>query len=833
MKRATPDIRSTSEPRATNGERRRGRLRRLATRGLVAAGSAAILGYAALHYAPLPAAPAPPPAPESTKILDRDGRVLYDATGPDGAHFTRLRLDEIPVSLREAVIATEDASFYGNSGVSLRGVVRAAFTDLVHRDTRSGGSTITQQLARNLYFDQKERSSNSASRKMRETMLALRLDRSYTKDEILELYLNRVYFGNLAHGIEAASRTYFGKSARDLDLAESAMLAGLLQSPSDYDPFARPEAAAARQHTVLGRMVDEGYLTADEAAAAIAEPLAYNTTPFPIAAPHFVAWIRDQLPTLVGDEALARGVRVTTSLDLGLQQTAQQALVHQIGRLTDHHVTNGAVVVIDPTTGQVLAMVGSADYFDASIDGAYNAAVAERQPGSAIKPVIYAAALEAGFATSTPLLDVPTTVRTGQGDAYTPSNYDLTFHGVVPLREALASSYNVPAVRTLASVGVDRTVDLARRFGLMTLRDPARYDLSLALGGGEVRLLDLTSAYAALAAGGTRLAPVSVLRIEDAEGNLLYDAPAPTPERVVSAETAYLLSDVLSDNDARAPAFGVDSVLRLSRPAAVKTGTTTDFRDNWTVGYTPDVAVGVWVGNADNSPMLGVSGVDGAAPVWRDVMETALASRAARGFVEPPGMERVSVCLPSGLLPTAQCARQRMELFAAGTAPTEHDDYYRALRVCEVTGAISDAAACPGTVRERVFAFVPVEAIPWAREAGVALPPVPPYSAASGYSQFAGGDTLKIVSPADGVALRISRDVRTEDQRLRVEAQPTGAVRYIELYIDARLVGRADTVPYRASWQLVAGEHVVRARAVDAAGNEVWSEAVRFSVWPP
>jgi 1A family penicillin-binding protein len=798
-----------------------------------------VLGYAALRCAPLPAPPTPRALPESTKILDRQGRLLYDSAGPADARYTYLPLKQISPRLRQAVIATEDASFYDNPGVDLRGIARAAATDLRHGELRSGGSTITQQLARNLYFEPDERASASPLRKAREAMLALQLDRSLSKDEILERYLNRVYFGNLAYGAEAASRTYFGKSARELDLSESALLAGLLQSPAQYDPFTQLDAARQRQATVLGRMADAGYITPAGAEAASNEPISLNPTPFAIAAPHFVAWVREQLPGLVGDDAVARGeLRVMTSLDLDVQRAAEAAVQRQVAAMADHHLTNAAVVAIDPATGQVRAMAGSADYFDREIDGAFNAALAERQPGSSIKPVVYAAALEAGFTPASPLLDVPTTLRTRLGEPYAPNNYDFTFHGVVPLREALASSYNVPAVRVLQAIGVERAVEMGRRLGLTTFNDPSRYDLSLTLGGGEVRLLDLTAAYAAFAAGGVRVDPVAILRVEDTSGHVLYEAPPPAGERVISAQTAYLITDILADNDARAPAFGARSPLRLDRPAAAKTGTTTDFRDNWTIGYTPDLAVGVWAGNSDNSPMRDVSGVDGAAPIWRDVMQTALAGKPAAPFAEPAGMEHARICLPSGRLPTPACQRQRMELFAAGTAPTAPDDYYRSLAVCDATGAPADGASarCPGAVRDRVFAYVPLEAIPWARAARIVLPPVPPYADAP---LVRAGDTapapgaLMLVSPADGITLHIARDVRPEDQAVMAEALPAAPVASIELYVDGALFARLDGAPYRRGWQLQPGVHEFRARAVMPDGNEVWSEAATVTVLPP
>jgi membrane peptidoglycan carboxypeptidase len=436
----------------------------------------------ALYLAPLPAPPRSSSVPESVKILDREGRLLYDSAGPGDVHYTYVPLLDIAERLKQAVVATEDASFYSNPGIDLRAIARAALTDLRVREPRQGGSTITQQLARNIYFAPEERSSASPLRKISEIALALRLDRSMSKDEILEEYLNRVYLGNLAFGVEAASRTYFGKSVRDLDLAESALLAGLPQSPADYDPFTKISAAKSRQRTVLERMLQEGYITAAEAEAAWAEPLAFNETPFPIRAPHFATWVIEQLPGLVGEEAVAGGgLRVYTSLDLDLQQSAQAVVAWHVGELKDRYVTDGAAVAIDPVNGEILAMAGSSDYFNETIHGAVNMALAERQPGSAIKPVIYSAALEDGFTSASPLLDVETSLPNRHGEPYSPNNYDATFHGVVPLREALASSYNVPAVRVLASIGVERAVETGRRLGIASFRDSSLYDLSLTL----------------------------------------------------------------------------------------------------------------------------------------------------------------------------------------------------------------------------------------------------------------------------------------------------------------------------------------------------------------
>jgi len=526
---------------------------------------------------------------------------------------------------------------------------------------------------------------------------------------------------------------------------------------------------------------------------------------------------------------LLSGIR---ALDLSLQETAQAAVSRQVEALHEKNVGSGAVVALDADNGEILAMVGSADYFDAAKDGAVNGALAQRQPGSSIKPVVYAAALERGMTPSTPLLDIPTSFTTRSGEVYAPQNYDLTFHGIVPLREALASSFNVPAVRVLQSVGIEEAFRLGQDMGLTSFRNPEAYDLSLTLGGGEVRLLDLTAAYGAFASGGFRVEPTSVLRIETANGKKLYEAAPDRPRpRVLTAETAYLISDILSDNDARTPGFGLFSPLRLNKPAAVKTGTTTDFRDNWTIGYSPDLVVGVWAGNPDGSSMRNVSGVDGAAPIWRDVMLTALRNKPARTFEPPAGIETLRVCLPSGLLPTPDCQRTRLEVFATGTAPTRKDDYFRRMGCDQAS-----AETCDG----RVYAFVPFEAIPWARDAGLDLPPIAPYSpsaqraAGRGLSPItAESAALRLVSPADGLVFSLSREVRPADQALPVQALPSVPVRYVEIQVNGEPVARLEDGPYRFSWPLRQGSFRIQARAVTTAGQEIWSPAAALQVLPP
>jgi 1A family penicillin-binding protein len=788
----------------------------------------------------------PPPSPyarllvDSTKIYDRHGRLLYEVTLPQEGTHTYLHLDEISPALRQATIATEDASFYHNPGFDILALGRALVQNLRAGEVVTGGSTITQQLVRNLYLSPEERSSQSIQRKVRETILAFRLTRHLSKDKILELYLNQVYYGNLAYGVEAAAQTYFGKSARHLDLAEASLLAGLPQSPARYDPLTSLSAAKARQATVLSLMVDVGYISREEARAALAEPLCFQESPFPIEAPHFVNYVRDLLEERFGTDRVDRGgLRVYTTLDLDLQTTAETVVRQQVADLREHQVSNGALVALDPATGQIRVMVGSADYFDEEIDGQVNMALAARQPGSSIKPITYAAALERGYTAATPLADVRTAFLTRKGELYVPQNYDGTFHGLVSMRYALASSYNVPAVRMMDTIGVDPVLRLARDLGITTLGETDRFDLSLTLGGGEVRLLDLTAAYAAFAAGGLHRDPVAILRVEDASGHLLYEWQPTPDQRVLSPQTAYILTDILADNAARTPGFGEDSPLRLSRPAAVKTGTTTDFHDNWTLGYTPSLVTGVWVGNADNRPMRNVSGVEGAAPIWHAFMEETLKGEPPQEFSRPDGLVDVEVCEPTGLRPGPWCLTPRRELFVAGSEPTASETYYRALAVCASTGDLATASCPPERRVQRIFVFPPPEVIPWAREAGLPLAPAASILADGEAAPVLDGldgqsPRLILVSPEPEAMAEISGEIPREHQGLEVEAVAWGAWEpaTVELYENGELLASLRQAPYRTIWPLAEGTHVFQAVAYDEQGNRVTSQSAKVTILP-
>ena len=783
--------------------------------------------------------------PPTTKIYDRHGRLLYEIIDPRVGKHTPLPLDEIPLYLRQATIATEDANFYTNPGVDFRAILRALIINLRGGEVLSGGSTITQQLARNLLLSPGERTQRTLTRKLRESILAWRLARTYSKDEILALYLNETYYGNLAYGVEAAAQAYFGKSVSELDLAECALLAGLPQSPATYNPLENPQAAKERQAVVLELMVKNGYISEEEARLAREEQLHFAAVPFPIRAPHFVMYVWGLLEKRFGPDQLYRGgLEVYTTLDLDMQEAARSIVRRRLDLLAnrpqrglpDPNVHNAALVALDPHTGEILAMLGSPDYFDPEIDGAVNCTLAPRQPGSSIKPITYAAAFAKGYTPATMILDVPTAFLTKEGEPYVPLNYDLTFHGPVLVREALASSYNVPAVKVLDYVGLDNMIALARSLGITTFDNSERFGLALTLGGGEVRLLELTAAYAAFANGGHRVEPVAILRVEDSQGRVLYERKPGLGERVLDERITYLITDILSDDQARIPAFGEGSVLHLSRPAAVKTGTTTDWRDNWTIGYTPQLVVGVWAGNADNSPMRDVSGVTGAAPIWHDFMEEALEAQPVREFVEPEGLTRVEVCALSGKLPNPYCPHRRIEIFIAGTEPREICQMHQLLALDAATGRPAGPDTPPERIVERVYTALPAEAVEWARERGMDV----------GYRILDIGNRdqetrnlkpqtqnpLTITSPHQGSVYRLDPSLPREAQRIEIAALAREGVilARVILYVDGEPLASFDAPPYRVMWPLELGEHIIAAVGSDSAGNRLESEPVRIVV---
>lgn len=799
---------------------------------------------------------------DTTKIFDRNGKLLYEILDPRAGRRTRVSLDEMPASLKNAVVAVEDANFYEHPGVDAVGVVRAMVQYVQAGQVVSGGSTITQQLSRLVLLSREEQESRTIARKLREMVLALRLTQTYSKEQILEMYLNEVYFGNLSYGAEAAARTYFGKPARDLDLAESALIAGLIQSPSAYDPYVNPEAARARQKIVLDLMAKKGFIGADDAQLASAEELHFKATDKReiIKAPHFVAYIRNLLEQQYGDEVVnTGGLSVTTTLDLDMQQRAEEIVAHHIDDLKnqtrnenapDFNLNDAALVAIQPASGDILAMVGSADYFDDKIDGAVNVALSLRQPGSSIKPITYATAFAQDYMPATVLSDVPTTFQTKENEPYAPQNYDRLWHGPLSLRTALATSSNMIAVKVLDHVGLNAMLATAKNFGITTFQDSDRFGLALTLGGGEVKLIELTAAYAAFADQGKRVAPRAILSVTQNGQSLMDDTSADSSAvsgqpSATTPQIAYLITSILSDDIARIPAFGEDSVLHLSRPAAAKTGTTTDFRDNWTLGYTPDLAVGVWAGNANNAPMYRVSGITGAGPIWHDFMEEAQRGIPVHDFVRPDGIVDQEICDASGLLPTPDCPRVRREVFIAGTQPTQTDDAYQKFAIDASTNLLW-ADGCRGPRIERVFRVYPADAYEWAKTKGLTLAPemdctgqvqvgeggAQPSQASKAASSSR--PALEIISPAQNSIYETSPQIPANQQQVSVNARLNQAMKLsrVELLIDGVSVGEPASVPYRALWQLTVGQHTAQAIGITADGKQVSSDIVNFTVNP-
>ena len=647
---------------------------------------------------------------ETLRIMDRQENLLYEIVPPEAGRRDHVTLDEMSPYVLAAVIAVEDRDYYDHPGFDIRAIIRALFQNAESGETVSGASTITQQLTRNLLMSQTERYERTVNRKIKEIILAAEITRRYSKDEILEIYLNENYYGNHAYGIEAAAQTYFKKSAKNLDLGEAAFLAGLPQAPGYYDIFSNREAVLARLQTVLlltySLSAERGCIPVRNGAECVQiDPVMvsdairkienYDFVPgvFTIKYPHWVNYIYQMLETKYGADTLYRsGYTVYTTIDPQIQDIAESSLKAQIAESQGVNVHNGAVIVMDPKTGDLLAMVGSPDFNDTEHAGQVNMAVSPRQPGSSIKPLIYAAAFEKGWTPATLIWDVETDFSpTGKKEdllyspPYHPVNYDGLFHGPVLAREALASSLNIPAVKALQYVGVyddpkteqtDGFIPFAKRLHVDSL-DKAGYGLAVSLGGGEVTLLELTNAYAIFANNGEYIPARGILKITDHQGQTIYDPGIPVPERVLNEEYAYQISSILSDDNARMLGFGPGSILNLSFPAAVKTGTTNDYRDNWTMGYNADIVTGVWVGNADNSPMTGSTGITGAAPVWHSIMEsTALVRSGIRNalFVRPKGIEDVMICADSGTRPGAECTNLKWEVFAKYQPPLSEND---------------------------------------------------------------------------------------------------------------------------------------------------------------
>lgn len=772
----------------------------------------------------------------STKLYDRNGTLLYDVFGDENR--VPISIDQAPEHLKQAVVAIEDKDFYKHEGFDLVGMARG-FSRLFTRGRAQGGSTLTQQLVKNSLLTSERR----LSRKIKEFVLAIQLERTFTKDEILQMYLNEVPYGGTAWGVGTASQVYFNKNVQDLSLLEAAILAGLPQRPSVYSPFgATPDAYIDRTTHVLRRMREDGYITAEQETELVAQlpEFQFAQPGNSIKAPHFVFYVISQLEEIYGSELVQNGgLRVVTTLDYELQQEAQTIVAEEVADVADLDVGNGAALIMNPNDGEILAMVGSKDYYAQDYDGQVNVTLSLRQPGSTIKPVTYAAAFARGFNPASMLMDVKTEFPGGAGNPpYIPVNYDGTYRGPIQLRPSLASSLNVPAVKLLALVGIENMLQLAYDMGLTTLEptpeNMSRFGLAVTLGGGEVRLLDLVSAYSAFANGGIKTEPVSILKIEDRNSHTLFEHRQVAGRRVLDEAVAFLINDVLSDNDARLLTFGTNSLLNMgNRDIAVKTGTTNDRRDNWTIGWSTNAVVGVWVGNNDNSEMKNVaSGVTGASPIWRRLMLMMWEREPGEAFEPPSNVESVFVDAVSGY-PEHSGFPSKSDFVIKGTLPQEEDPIHVKLKLCRGQDKLASLGQISSNDYEEKEYFIFKETDPLSNEVNKWQEGIDAWLASQGDSRYhpptetcEGGEEaiVRINKPEHrrdygGDKLEIDMSVITDKTVEKLEIVVNGSVR--ETLTDR---------PYRTELTLEPGAYELQGRAKLEAGSEANSGILKFGI---
>lgn len=774
----------------------------------------------------------------ATKIFDRNGKQLWDVFAEQRRIPTSL--DAVPLHLRQAVIAIEDKDFYKHEGFDPRGILRAVANIVVYRRLQ-GGSTLTQQLVKNVLLTPER----TLPRKIKEFILAVQIERKFNKDEILSMYLNEAPFGGTAWGVEAAAEVYFGKKVSDLALFESAILAGLPQRPTYYSPFgSNPKAYIARTSDVLRRMREDDYITREQEQEALEEleEVEFAAGDMSIKAPHFVMHVRELLAEIYGERMVEQGgLTVTTTLDLELQEKAEQIVASEIKKVEGIHITNGAALVMDPQAGEILAMVGSKDFFAEDYDGQVNVVFSLRQPGSAIKPVTYATAFSKGYTPATAIMDVQTEFpgRTA-AEPYVPVNYDGEYHGPMSFRKALGSSINVPAVKVLQLVGLKEMLTLAHDLGFATLaptiENMRRFGLSVTLGGGEVRLIDMVAAFSAFSNGGYRVEPVSILKVEGRDGKVLFEHKPTSRRRVIPEEVAFLVNDILSDNAARLITFGINSLINISgRNIAVKTGTTNDQRDNWTVGWTNGTAVvGVWVGNNDNSPMLQVaSGVSGAAPIWRRIFLEVLRNSKDSPFTPPSNVEKHSVDTISGY-PAYDNFPAHDEYFIKGTLPAGGDPIHTKLKVCRSSLKLANVVQIAnGDFEEKeyfvfkapqVLAAEAQEAWQKGIDGWLATQSDERYHPPSELCEGGEKMVVRVRSPSDREKLD------TNDVFMDVEVFSDSTVEWVKIIVDGVVRDTLNDKPFRTTMYLDDGRYTLKFRARNSEGREAESGEVRIGV---
>ncbi len=775
----------------------------------------------------------------STKIYDRKGALLYDLF--DTERRNPILIKDVPENLKHATVAIEDKDFYKHSGFDYLTLLRIPY-NVIAKQRVVGGSTLTQQLVKNVLLT----SDRTISRKFKELVLAVQLERTFTKDQILEMYLNEAPYGGTAWGVGTASEVYFNKKVQDLNLIESAVLAGLPQRPSVYSPYAGKQDEngdaywKVRGRGVLMQMRKNNYL--DEAGYEQAmkdiENLTFQRANSDLQAPHFVFYVREVLEKMYGETLVEKGgLSVTTSLDLEMQHESERIVMEEIEKVKDLNITNGSVMVTDPRTGEILAMVGSKDYFDQTIDGQFNVAVnGLRQPGSSIKPITYLGMFRRGYTPASMLADVPTKFTPEEKDKpYEPKNYDGKFRGAVNLRNSLGSSLNIPAVKSLAIVGVDNFLKLAYEMGFPTLEptedNMKRFGLAVTLGGAEVHLIDTVSAYSAFANGGLKVSPISVLKVADKDGKVLFEQKNVAGQRVMSPEESFLINSVLSDNNARLMAFGVNSLLNTGKPIAVKTGTTNDQKDNWTVGWSQEIMVGTWVGNSNNTPMKKVaSGITGASPIWRRIIMMALEKGyKAPEWKVPDGIEQLELDTISGYTKHDDFPSKN-EYVVKGSALTGPDPIHTKLKMCRGENKLAtEARIAAGDYDER-------ESIVLKENDPVSKDGVNRWQL--GIDGWVGGQEdsrykvpTEFCGSSSDVFVRLNRPENQksygeEEIEVQIESDSGDGIEKIELWADGSLRETITSRSYTGKIKLSPGQHELFAKARSRGGKDAQSGTV-------
>ncbi|HEX3099997.1 MAG TPA: penicillin-binding protein, partial [Patescibacteria group bacterium] len=752
--------------------------------------------------------------PESTKIYAKDDSLLYEVHGE--VKRTLVNLDQINPNLKNATLVAEDRNFYSHAGISITGLIRSVIVDVIHRSKVQGGSTITQQFVKNAMLS----NDKSYVRKIKEIVLSIELEARFSKDEILKMYLNEIPYGRNAYGVEAAAQTYFNKHASDLSIAESAYLAALPQAPSYYNPSGPHfDDLQARQQYILNQMKDLGYISNDQLQQAMNEDVQFQQIKNSIVAPHFVQYVEDYVADKYGEQALREGgLKVYTTLDPHLQEIAEKAVADGAAKNTSAGGYNAALVAMDPKTGQILAMVGSKDYFGENypkncnpktclFSPNVNIATTLQQPGSSFKPYAYVTAFGKDFKYSPASMLVD--VKTDFGGGYSPNNFNLSSNGPVSMRKALAGSLNVPAVKTIALVSPDKVIETARSLGITSQFNDC--GLSLVLGGCDITLLDHTAAYAALANKGNRSDKTAILKIVSQEGKTLEEYKEHR-EQVLDEQAVYEVTNIMSDNSARAYVFGANSPLQLgNRPVAAKTGTTQDFRDGWTMGFTPSLAAGVWTGNNNNAPMK-KDAVVMAGPIWHQFMAEALKDTPIEQFDRPSGIKEVTVDAVSGKLPTQYTQQTKTEIFADYAVPTSYDDVHIAAPD-GWTGQIIQDPNNPAATVSSLPAGVCMTLHSERRDNPNWENPVVAYGRANGYcypgQQTPSDNKIQITSPSDGttitkVPVTVSANVQGNN------------ITKVDVSVDGSFVGSADTAPYKVklNQEYLDGQHTITAKVV-------------------